>query len=156
MQIFLTEIHGSAEHVALVLAHGARQAENPIEPLTKISADMFKIEEAVFSSQGRRGGGAWKKLKDDTIKRKGSTNILEDTGALRASLTRPGAPHQVLEVNRLGIVFGTTREFAAVHQHGSTYNNRPARPFIKLMPSDFSRWNRWLLEHLMIPFVADK
>lgn len=154
MELFLIDVEGSAEKLVAKLTIGAKLAGDPLPVVDLIAEDMFKIEAKVFSSKGRRGGGSWKKLKDDTVKRKGSDTILKQSGILQDSLTIPNSQYQILEVHKTGIIFGTSRPFAAVHQYGSTYNNRPARPFIKFMPYDLNRWNKMLLEYLVEPFAV--
>lgn len=119
----------------------------------EVAADIFRIEEAIFKSSGRRGGGSWKGDKLDTLQRKGfPKKILVDSGSLKSSVTEPGANYQILHVNKLGIEFGTSRPYAAVHQFGHPYNNRPKRPFIRFLPTDISRWSRWMIERVMLPF----
>ena len=116
--------------------------------LNRIAEDMMLVETKVFHSGGRRGGGSWKKLKDDTIKRKGSTEILVETGALKASLTRPGAQYQVLSYgNGHQIEFGTDHPYALFHDEG-TSGGIPPRPLIKLVPGDPKRWSRWIVEYI--------
>lgn len=154
MEFVVLDVNRSAERVAAKLNLGADRALNNEEPMWNIVEDLFKIEAAIFSSGGRRGGGSWAKLKPDTIKRKGSSEILKGTHdeSLFRSLTEPGAEFQILDVNRTRIEFGTNRPFAYVHQHGSSRRNIPRRPFIRFAPYDYNRWNQILAAHLMVPF----
>lgn len=152
----------SVDKVVAKLEDSAELAINTLFPMEEIVTDMFRVEETIFSSGGRRGGGSWKKLKDDTVKRKGSVDILRGTGnskygdgpgdKLFESLTVRGAEFQILDVSRTGIIFGTERPFAAVHQQGSSSRNIPRRPFIKFTPFDIGRWNKILLNHIVKPF----
>lgn len=148
--------NGSAEQLARKLELSGLHALDNRTPLTEISANIFEIESAVFSSGGRRGGGSWKQLKPETIKRKGKDEILVDYSALKDSLTVPGAPFQILEIGNESLVFGTNRPYAFVHQHGSVKARVPARPFIRFLPTDITRWTRIIAAHLMSPFITDE
>lgn len=140
--------HGSSQRVAEMFALAGQAAISMEAPIAEITADLFRIEEAQFSSQGRRGGGSWKQLADSTVRRKGSSKILRDTDELYHSLTELDAPGQILEVSGSGIVFGTDRPWAAVHQHGSANAHIPARPFLRILPGDVNRWTQIILRHL--------
>lgn len=143
---------GTTYKVAEVLDQGGVAAVELEAPLSEIVVDMYRVEKAIFSSQGRRGGGSWKQLKPEVAKRKGSTKILRDTDALYDSLTRADAPYQILDVGISSITFGTDRPAAGVHQSGSPKAGIPARPFIKFLPTDVSKWTTILTKHLMRPF----
>lgn len=58
-------------------------------------AEFYNIEDDLFSSEGQSGEhGKWDDIKEDTRRRrkaKPDGPILDDTGALRASLTRGNA-----------------------------------------------------------------
>jgi phage gpG-like protein len=144
------------------LKNGAISARTTRPVMDKIAADMFRVEKAVFSSSGRRGGGSWAKLKDTTVKRKGTSTILRTSGAnpgyssigddaLYNSLTEPGSRYNVLRIGRDSVEFGTDRPDAGVHQYGSRKRNIPKRPFLRFLPSDTNRWTNWITEHLMKP-----
>lgn len=152
MEFVILDVNESVARMVDKFEMAAEQAKNTAPVMAEISADLFRIEKAIFSSGGRRGGGSWKRLKEDTIKRKGSEQILRSTDALYRSVTEPGAQFQILEVTNTQVIFGTERPWAEVHQFGSANKSRPARPFIKFMPSDITRWDRMLLAHLMEPF----
>lgn len=126
-------------------------ASDTYAPLLVIAEDMMKAEGALFASGGRRGGGSWARLKPDTIKRKGSTRILYDTGTLEKSLTVPGAEYQVLNIGKDTLEFGTSDPVAGLHQHG-TYK-MPARPVIKFTTGDSARWMNIIVGHLVKPFA---
>lgn len=151
--ILMTD-HGSAEVLAKKLELSGLHALDNRVPLGEISANIFEIEDAVFSSGGRRGGGSWARLKPDTVKRKGKDEILVDYSELKDSLTVPGARYQILDINNESLVFGTERPYAFVHQHGSLKAHVPARPFIRFLPSDISRWTRIIAAHLLSPFLT--
>lgn len=156
MEILIYDF-GTIEKLEQKFVAGAEQAINTVGVIEEIKTDLFRIEEAVFSSQGRRGGGSWKQLKEDTIRRKsGSTKILQGlTGALKRSVTEPDAPYQILQITNQELYFGTDRPGAAAHQFGYSPQGIPRRPFIRILPTDINRWTGLVVSHLMRPFVSD-
>jgi phage gpG-like protein len=148
--VHLFEWNKSIVHQAERFERGAVAAEHMLPVFLRIQADILETEEKMFSSQGRRGGGMWKPLADSTVARKGHSTILVETGALKHSLTIPGAPHQILRVDNEGIIFGTTRPWAFVHQYGS--RRVPQREFLRFSAVDNIRWQDMLMRHLMRPF----
>lgn len=148
MEYILIDFEGSIAKVEASLEASARAALNPQPAFRIIYEDLLRIEKAIFASQGRRGGGSWRRLKPDTIKRKGSSEILVDTGALKTSLTEPGAPYQILNMGNTEMEFGSELGTAAIHQSGAPSRNIPARPMIRFTQADHARWNDILLQHL--------
>jgi phage gpG-like protein len=142
---------GTVIKEATRLSGMAVAGERTREPLIKIYEHMLAAEEALFASQGRRGGGSWQHLKPDTVRRKGSSIILVQTGALRDSLTKPGAQFQILRIGNTELEFGTSRPDAAVHQTGTRDGRIPARPFMRFTPFDINRWITIINEHLLRP-----
>lgn len=143
----LHEVDGSIAKEAKRLENAGEGVNELLPVLVRISEDMMRIEKVVFDSQGRRGGGQWKPLKPETIKRKGSNRILHYTGELEASLTEPGAPNQILRFGSQSVEFGTSDPIAAYHDQGRGSN--PRRPLIKLVPGDIKRWNKMISDYLI-------
>lgn len=131
------------------LSAGAKAVNELLPVMIRIGEDMMRIEKIVFSSQGRRGGGQWKKLKPETVKRKGSNVILVDTGTLETSLTEPNAKFQILNTTRSGLEFGTSDPVAVFHDEGR--GNNPRRPLFKFVAGDQKRWNKMITDALMRP-----
>ena len=134
---------GSLHKVAGELEKLGRNARYTESVLHLIFLDMLKVEEALIRSQGRRGGGSWKRLKKSTVQKKGMSKILYTEGAfpnyskygdntLVRSLTVEDAPYQIGEFTNNSILFGTSRPWANVVQSGSRKRKIPARPFIRL------------------------
>lgn len=155
------------EYVAGILKVGAQRAKDTRVVMERITADMMRVEAKTFESQGRRGGGSWKRLASDTVRKKGDSQILRTDGArpgysslepdaLFRSLTVPDAPYQILNVTRNSIRFGTDRPYAEVQQRGSWIRSIPARPFLRFLPTDMNRWRTMMIEFLMEPFVKGK
>ena|SRR5215831_2559237 len=123
------------------------------EPIIQLIAlDMMEITNTQFTSEGRRGGGSWKRLAPSTIRKKGSSQILQDTGKLIDSLTVPGHGLQILNIGFNEIEYGTRRPWAFVHQHGSRDGHVPARPFLRFRVEDEARWRGMLAQWILEPF----
>jgi phage gpG-like protein len=144
--LFITDF-GSAIAEAERLEGMAANALDTELPMIEIAGDMLRTTEIVFTSRGKRGGGSWKKLSPNTVRRWGPHPILELTSTLRDSVTVPGAPYQILEVSNDFIEFGTEVESAGFQQEGT--RKMPARPFLRFIPADFTRWNNILVRHLI-------
>jgi len=97
----------------------------------------------VFNAEQSPLGKKWRPLKPETAeaKRRGSTKILTDTGALQNSVHALGTKTGV----RVG-VSGAPATYGPTHQFGHTFNRMssegkpyqqkvPARPFLPLAPS---------------------
>jgi|Deesub1362B_J571_1020462.scaffolds.fasta_scaffold00499_29 phage gpG-like protein len=74
-----------------------------------------------------QGDPSWPPLRPETVKRKGSSKPLIDTGKLRTSIT-----HKVEEDKALiGIFSGEALNYAAVHEFGSPKRNIPERSYLR-------------------------
>jgi len=80
-----------------------------------------KIKETI--TEGR---GEWPPLKPATIKRKGSSKPLIDTGKLRASIT-----HKIDKNTAKVGLFGEEALIGAVHEFGAPKKNIPERSFMR-------------------------
>lgn len=100
--------------------------------LLEVAELIFKIEERIFDSEGRRGGGSWKQDSPDWLARKIrmglDPRINHATLALRKSMTVPDADHQILEVGPHHLRIGSDLPYAAVSQRN--------RPFVKFTTRD--------------------
>lgn len=157
-QVIVTS--NDALKVANRLNRYAHRGQETTPVMWQIAADMIAVEGAVFASNGRRGGGSWKRLKPDTVRKKGVFDILRTrdanlaysepgNDALFDSLTKINAPFQILEVSRRGVEFGTSVPAAGIMQEGSSKRNIPARPFMRFTQNDVDRWNEMIIAHLM-------
>src|SRR5262245_49989015 len=142
----------SIERLVMKLQETSHAPLNLGPPLKVIVQDILTIEDQIFTSKGRRGGGSWKKLADRTIQNKGHDTILRDTDDLYNSLTWIGAKYQVLKIDKDSLEFGTTRPYAQIHQMGSADGKIRARPFIRYMPEDLAKWNNVLTAHILKAF----
>lgn len=112
------------------------------EVLDEIVDDMTEVEETVFNSQGRRGGGMWKRPTVRWERRKIETGGDPRTGhyrrKLRRSVTYRGDPNMLLRIDaRQGIIqFGSKLPYSRTAQEH--------RPFIKFVPGDRKRWARMI------------
>jgi len=83
--------------------------------------------EGAIKQKITQGDPSWPPLKPETIKRKGSSKPLIDTGKLRASIT-----HKVEDDKALvGIFSGEALNYAAVHEFGAPRKNIPERSFLR-------------------------
>lgn len=90
------------------------------EPLmTQVQKDMEVDHAGFFQSQSDPNGAAWMPLAPSTIKRKGHSRILFDSGDLEASLISSGSG-AVRETSHRGLLFGTSILYSGFHQ-----NTRP-------------------------------
>ena len=151
MEVFVTDF-GTPILVARHMEESGRKAVEAKPVFELIFHDMMRVEEAVWSSGGRRGGGSWKPLADSTVLKKGFDTILVDTGELQSSLTEDEAPSQIKEVTHDSAELGTTRPWAFTHQYGSKKAHVPKRTFLKFTARDSERWGRMLLEWTTSPF----
>jgi phage gpG-like protein len=139
------------DHLLLSLRGKAFRMRNTRPVMEAIAEDMLRVEAAQFDSQGRRGGGSWKRDLPSTVERKlfgdRDPRIMHDRERLRISLTKRDSPDNVLEVTDNTIRFGTRVPYAATHQYGR--GHIPARPIIKFLPRDRERWARMVGEHVM-------
>ena len=145
--------------VAESLEKAGYRATHLYPVLRLIAKDMMRVEGELFVSQGRRGGGSWKRLRPSTVRQKGNTTILYDTGDLFRSLTRFRAQFQVLNFDtQNGVELGTDRPWAYVHQYGDdrTPQHVPKREFLRVRDRDVEKWSAWLMEYLMAAFEENE
>jgi len=156
---------GDQQRVAGKFKIAAKEAEPTYlrMALLEIAQNMRLAEDALFRSQGRRGGGSWKQLKDDTVQKKGMSKIMFTEGSragysdlgnntLYLSLTQEGAPYSVLNIVGYDLEFGTDRPYAELHQTGK--GGMPKREIMRFTPFDRRRWNNILNRHLMRPWAG--
>jgi phage virion morphogenesis protein len=96
-----------------------------------------------FEAQGRPQ--RWKELKESTIRKKGSSRILEDTGRLRNSIT--------YRAHRDMVEIGTNVVYAGIHQFGGRAGRGhsaeiPSRPFLMLQEEDYNVIKTTMLDFL--------
>lgn len=143
------QIFGEKKAAARLVRLGSHVSD--ISPVGSLIGDVFRnAADKTFSSQGRRGGGSWKRLAPETIRRKArlglDPRIEHATLLLRNSLTQKGHPQQVLTVHRDGIDFGSSVKYARNQDRGS---NVPKRPLVKLVAGDISRIKGIILDWIV-------
>lgn len=106
---------------------------------------LFKINEQQFESQGRRGGGSWRKLTTKWAQRKQrqgqDIRILHQSHTLRRSVTRRRARGQILEFTPTSVTLGTRLPYAGRHQR--------ERPFLVTTATDRENMRNLIRDHLM-------
>ena len=100
------------------------------ETLDAFQPTIAAQEAEMFSSQRDSNGSPWAPLKPSTVKRKGHSRILFESGALMASLVTVGGPGNINAVSERGLLYGTDIEYAIFHQDGTS--KMPARPPVGL------------------------
>jgi phage gpG-like protein len=88
--------------------------------LEGIQNDIAAGEASAFSAQSTPGGDAWAALAPSTVKRKGNSRILFETGTLMASLVNVGGPGNIHGSDRRGLIFGTDVDYSVFHETGTT------------------------------------
>lgn len=114
------------EHVAATRSNMRKILGGPVADV------IFEIEEQIFNSQGRRGGGSWAMVTPGWFdyKRRHAMDLRIGHARmrLRHAMTERGAQHQVFRVTSQSLTMGTNLPYAAVQQRN--------RPFIKFLPRD--------------------
>jgi len=91
--------------------------------------DQLNAAHAVrFDRDVSPAGEKWPPLSKVTIANKGHDTILEDTRAMKRSVTESGAPNAIRSATHRGLVFGTSDEKAIFHQYGT--RKIPQRKFV--------------------------
>ena len=144
-----------AEVVATNFAQMANLAGNYSDAWDKVADELMKGTLRQFLSGGRRGGGSWKRLTknwlDYKLRHGYDRRILFMEHPLSRSVTVKDAAGQVMRKTPTTLVFGSSIEYAKVHQLGGG-RNIPARPFLKVLPSDRKKIDKILSDHLMQAF----
>ena len=134
-----------AEEYRERLFRGEQRAGSMEPALEEIAEDMMRVAAINFSSEGRRGGGSWAFLSPSRLRQKIKKGYPEDIlvakGVLRTSVTVPGADHQIKDIYKNRLNFGSDLDSAEAHQYG-TDKGLPARPFLEFIPSDVDKWVR--------------
>lgn len=111
---------------------------------------IFGIEETVFSAQGRRGGGSWKRDSPGWMARKLrdglDPRINHATLALRDAMTIRSAPGQIVHVGETSLELGTD-----LPQAGPSQRNRP---FVDFTPTDRALMRGMIRTHLKAAWSA--
>lgn len=128
---------------------GRRRAN--MEPvMAAVALKIFEIEDKIFESQGRRGGGSWKADSPDWLARKIrdglDPRIGHATGELRDSMTEPDAPGQAVHVGRNYVSVGSRLPQAAPSQRNRPFANFMRRDAVAIREivrkGMFAAWGR--------------
>jgi phage virion morphogenesis protein len=124
--------------------------------MRRIATDMQRIESAMFTGQGRRGGGSWKRLAPSTVATKARKNqdprILIATQALMNAAS--GGRNSTWDVTRTGVFVEINLPYAGIQQHGGLSGRGrkvriPARPYFRWTEYDFNRWTKWIQSYIV-------
>lgn len=140
-----TNIAG-AEEIRLAFSRFGEGVQD-LRPAWKlISDDFYEMEANLFKSQGASGNEAWKPLAASTLRRKKGPSILDETGALRRSLTQSGGKN-ILSIKKMEVRMGTRDPKAKFHFYGT--RRMPRRRPIQVTPNDTRRWVKLMQRHLV-------
>ena len=104
-----------------------KRLEN-LQPALEPAADaLVKLVDDSFLNAQTPWGDAWKPLAESTIRRKGSSRPLVDSGVLKNSITA--------KAEKLRILLGTNVPYAGFHQFGTP--NIPKREFLPVKDGEF-------------------
>lgn len=128
-------------------------AANAKPAFEKVADYVMSATEKTFTSQGRRGGGSWKRLSKKWLFRKTKlgkdTRILYFDQTLRRSVTRRKAKGQVLIITPNSMLIESKLDYAATHQFGDPGRGIPKRSFIKMTAHDRKVMRDMVRDHLM-------
>lgn len=114
--------------------------------LRQVADDFLEMEREQFRSEGARAA-IWKPLSAATVRQRGTAHpILNETSALRDSLTIEGARNAVRVITATSLLAGTDDPKATYHQTGT--RNMVERRVIDVLPSDRDRWADMIARYL--------
>lgn len=111
---------------ALKVEELAARAADMRPALMRVRELLAAGEREQFASQGSFFGSRWPALADSTVAKKGSAEILVDTGKLRDSLT--GVTSGRTSVGATSLSFGTDVWYARFAASGTTRGGEPSEP----------------------------
>jgi phage gpG-like protein len=118
--------------------------------LNTVADDMMYVIEKTFTGQGRRYGGSWAALDEQTIKRKAAKGqdprINIATGAMMRAFSLRDSEHQILHVLPHSITLDSDLDYPGYIQDGT--DRMPARPFIEFYPQDRKLWAKICAEYI--------
>jgi phage gpG-like protein len=111
--------------------------------LATVADDFREMVAQQFASEGRAEGTPWAArggagLAPPSRRAMQASPLLVHTGALRDSLTTPGAAGSVEELDAGSLTLGTRLPYAMFHQLGT--RRMPARPLIVLSDERSAKW----------------
>lgn len=130
------------------------RAVNARKPFREVSSRLADIERRVFDSQGRYGGGSWRRLAPATVRRKRlrrlDRRIEHATRRLRKSMIRKQhGGDAIRRVTKDSLEFGTRVKYARKQHKGYAPQNLPPRPLIKLTEHDKRDAVKKIQEHVV-------
>jgi hypothetical protein len=148
---FLIQVKGQTKAANDLLDVGQRARQ--MAPLdSQVRRIFFAAERGRFEGQGVR----WPALADTTVERKAAegldSRILRATGALYASLTRPGEASVDTPIKDLGFRYGTSLWYGRFADKGTPKASGDHEPKRKLL--GFTRGQRVEINQLIAGFIA--
>ena len=130
----------NSENVDRALENFQASLADNSEALAAVADDLRRMIAEQFATEGAAAGTPWAPLAPSTLRksRRTRSGILNLTGALLGSLTDPGAPGHVEQIDSGQLLFGSGLPYAGFHQTGT--RRMPARPIIVLAGDATARW----------------
>ena len=130
------EVENDQEFRAALKRAGEKVSDLRI-PFRIILKDFHKSEEAIFEleSAGQYPDFKTEESRDLKIAAVGfDYPLLERTGRLRDSVTKPNAPGSIAEVRKDELIIGTALEYGIFHQSDAPRKKIPLRKFLFIGP----------------------
>ena len=155
---------GTPQIVGRLLEASGEQTLDMASTMEAIYYEMLYANLKQIDSGGRRGGGSYANLTENTVKKKGTGDILYTMGArpkytkfgddtLVRSVTQPDGPMQVKTVTNTTVIIGTDRPYAGAHQYGAPKRGIPRRPFLNITKGDREKYGDMIARKLMEPLM---
>ncbi len=130
----------NSENVDRALSNFQDSLADNSDSLAAVADDLRQMMAEQFATEGAAGGTPWAPLATSTLRksRRTRSGILNLTGALLGSLTDPGAPGHVEQIDSAQLLFGSGLPYAGFHQTGT--RRMPARPIVVLTGDATARW----------------
>ena len=130
----------NSENVDRALSNFQDSLADNSDALAAVADDLRQMMAEQFATEGAAGGTPWAPLAPSTLRksRRTRSGILNLTGALLGSLTDPGAPGHVEQIDSGQLLFGSGLPYAGFHQTGT--RRMPARPIVVLSGDATARW----------------
>lgn len=118
----------------------------------RVVPSIIEGERSAFIQQREPGGNPWAPLSPVTIKKKGHSRILFETGKLERSLIEVGSEGNITQVNESSLVFGTSIDYASELVSGRS--NMPGRPMVGMNDEQIEDIADSLADYLAEQFMA--
>lgn len=149
MTLLVVEVAGE-DVAALHLDEMARRSLDLRPAFNEIRRELLAGNRRQFESRGAYFGSSWAPLAESTAARKGSTEPLVASGALRDSLI--GGRGRKTSVDRSGVSVGTSVWYAHFAHTGTS--SEPTRELVGIAPGEVESAKRTISRYVTEGIVA--